>query len=350
MDKTGIKNGPQALTSRRDCLKIIGMLGLGMAVPNVFPTSSEAKLSNGLNQVSRTIPLMGTFVNITVLHSSQDKALEAVEKGFARMEKLVKVFDRYSNSTPVSWLNHKGQLKDICPELAQVMSKASYFHFLSQGSFDITVQPLVDLYKETFARTGHAPAAEKVQEKLALVDADKIQFNKQGIRFLKEGMGITLDGIAKGYIVDEAANTLKKMGVQYALINAGGDIRAIGGNGPNKSWKIGITDPRKQKPYLQTIALNNGAVATSGNYEVYFDREKLYHHIIDTHTGRSPRDLASVSITAPTVMEADALSTTVFVEGIEKGMRLVEALPNVEAMVIITSGNKKFASKGWKTA
>ncbi|MEW5949283.1 MAG: FAD:protein FMN transferase [Thermodesulfobacteriota bacterium] len=349
MNKTGIKNGSQALTSRRDCLKIIGMLGLGMAVPNVFATSSEARLSNGLNQVSRTLPLMGTFVNITVLHPSQDKAVEAVEKGFARMEKLVRVFDRYSSSTPVSWLNHKGQIKDVCPELAQVMSKASYFHFLSQGSFDITVQPLVDLYKETFARTSHAPSMEKVREKLSLVDADKIQFNKQGIRFLKDGMGITLDGIAKGYIVDEAANTLKKIGVQYALINAGGDIRAIGGNGPNKSWKIGITDPRKQKPYLQTIALNNGAVATSGNYEVYFDREKLYHHIIDTHTGRSPRNMASVSITAPTVMEADALSTTVFVEGIEKGIQLVETLPNVEVMVI-TGGNKKFASRGWKTA
>ncbi|MDO9462959.1 MAG: FAD:protein FMN transferase [Deltaproteobacteria bacterium] len=349
MDKTGIKNGPQALTSRRDCLKIIGMLGLGMAVPSVWPTSSEAKLSNGLNQVSRTLPLMGTFVNITVLHPSQDKTVEAVEKGFSRMEELVKVFDRYSNSTPVSWLNHKGQLKDVCPDLALVMSKAAYFHFLSQGSFDVTIQPLVDLYKEAFARTGHAPSSEKVKEKLALVDADNIQFNKQGISFLKEGMGITLDGIAKGYIVDEAANTLKKIGIQYALINAGGDIRAIGGNGPNKSWKIGITDPRKQKPYLQTIALNNGAVATSGNYEVYFDREKLYHHIIDTHTGRSPRDMASVSITAPTVMEADALSTTVFVEGIEKGMQLVETLPNVEAMVIIASGNKKFASKGWKT-
>jgi len=228
------------------------------------------------------------------------------------------------------------------------MSKAAYFHFLSQGSFDVTIQPLVDLYKEAFARTGHAPSSEKVKEKLALVDADNIQFNKQGIRLLKEGMGITLDGIAKGYIVDEAANALKKIGIQYALINAGGDIRAIGGNGPNKSWEIGITDPWKRKEYLQIIQLNNGAIATSGNYEVYFDREKLYHHIIDTHTGRSPRDMASVSITAPTVMEADALSTTVFVEGIEKGMRLVEVLPNVEAMVI-TSGNKKFASKGWKT-
>jgi thiamine biosynthesis lipoprotein len=349
MDKTGIKNGPQALTSRRDCLKIIGMLGLGIAVPNVWPTSSEAKLSNGLHQVSRSLPLMGTFVNITVLHPSQDKAIEAVEQAFSRIEELIKIFNRHSSDTPVSWLNHKGQIKDVCPELAAVMSKSAYFHFLSQGSFDITVRPLVDLYKEAFAKTGHAPSSEKVKEKLALVDADNIQFNKQGIRFLKEGMGITLDGIAKGYIVDEAANALKKMGVQYALINAGGDIRAIGGNGPNKSWKIGITDPRKQKPYLQTIGLNNGAVATSGNYEVYFDREKLYHHIIDTHTGRSPRDMASVSITAPTVMEADALSTTVFIEGIEKGLRLVETLPNVEAMVI-TSGNKKFASKGWKTA
>ncbi len=349
MDKRCKEEKWETLTSRRDCLKIMGVFGLGMAVSNLLPASSEAKLSNDLHRVSRTRPLMGTLVNINVVHASPDKAMEAVERGFSRMEELIKVFDRYSTDTPVSWLNHKGQLKDVRPELAAVMSKASYFHFLSKGSFDITVQPLVDLYKESFVKTGRVPSAEKVKAALALVDADEIRFNKQGIRFLKDGMGITLDGIAKGYIADEAANTLKKIGVQYALINAGGDIRAIGGNGPNKPWKIGITDPWKQKPHVQVVELNNGALATSGNYEVFFDREKLYHHIIDTHTGISPRHIASVTVSAPTVMEADALSTAVFVEGVEKGIQLVDSLPNVEALVI-TSGKRKLASKGWKAA
>lgn len=349
MNKRSNKEKLQTLTTRRDCLKIMGVLGLGMAISNVLPTSSEARLSSSLHQVSRARPLMGTLVTINVLHPSQDKAMEAVEQGFFRMEELIKIFDRYSSSTPVSWLNDKGELRDVCPELAAVMSKSAYFHFLSGGSFDITVQPLVDLSKKTFAETGKAPLPEKIKEKLVLVDADKVQFNRRGIRFLKEGLGITLDGIAKGYIVDQAANTIKKMGIRYALINAGGDIRAIGGNGPDKPWKIGITDPWKRKPYQQVIELDSGAVATSGNYEVYFDREKLYHHIIDTHTGISPRNTVSVSVTAPTVMEADALSTTVFVEGPEKGLQLVDSLPNIETF-IITRGNRKFASRGWKTA
>lgn len=349
MDKACQKKQLENLTSRRDCLKIMGVLGLGMVISNVWPTSSEAKLSSNLHQVSRTRPLMGTFVNINVLHSSPDAAVEAVEKGFSRMEELIEIFNRYSSHTPVSWLNRNGHLREVCPELAAVMSKAAYFHFVSQGSFDITVQPLVDLYKRTFAQTGQAPSPAKVKETLALVDADQIKFDKHGIRLLKEGMGITLDGIAKGYIVDEAANTLKGMGIRYALINAGGDIRAIGGNGPHKPWKIGITDPRKRKAYLQVVELNSGAVATSGNYEVYFDRERLYHHIIDTHSGRSPRNTVSVTVTAPTVMEADALSTAVFVEGMEKGLQLIDSLPQVEALVL-AKGNQRLASKGWKAA
>ncbi len=227
------------------------------------------------------------------------------------------------------------------------MTKAAYFHYVSKGSFDITVQPLVDLYKKTFAASGDLPSADMVREKLALVDGEKVQLNRKGVSFLKDGMGITLDGIAKGYIADEAANTLKKLGIQYALINAGGDIRAIGGNGPDRPWKIGITDPTKRKEYVEVIALNNGAVATSGNYEVYFDREKLHHHILDTHTGRSPKDVASVSITAPTVVEADALSTAVFVHGAENGVQLVNTMPNVETL-IITRRDRRFHSAGWK--
>lgn len=337
----------ESRTTRRDCLRILGMLGVGLAASNVLPVASEAKISNGLHQVSKTRPAMGTFVNITVVNASRDKALEAIEKGFSRIEELEKVFSRYSDGTPVSWLNRKGALADVPPELAAVMSKAAYFHIVSNGCFDITVQPLVDLYKNTFAATGKLPSTAQVKEKLELVDADGIRVNKKGISLLKDGMGITLDGIAGGFIVDETANALKRAGVQYALINAGGDIRAIGGNGPNQPWKVGITDPNKRKEYVQVVALNSGAVATSGSYEVCFDKAKTHHHILDTRTGSSPVNTTSVTITAPTTMEADALSTAVFVKGPQEGIQLVNSLKNVEAL-IMTRGARRFQSSGWK--
>jgi thiamine biosynthesis lipoprotein len=289
---------------------------------------------------------MGTFVNITIVDSSRDKADEVQEEAFTRMGESVKLFDRHATDTPVSWLNAKGSLHDISPEIAAILYQSAYFNHISKGAFDITVLPLLELYQETFAKTGTPPTLQQVKEKIALIDANKVKMDKQGVRFLKEGMQITLDGIAKGYIVDQAANLIERRGIKYALINAGGDIRAIGGNGPEKAWKIGVKDPWGKRKYVEVLELSNGAVATSGNYEVYFDKEKRHHHIIDTATGDSPRQTVSATVVAPTVMEADALSTAMFVLPPHESIHFAQALVDIETM-IIARGGRTFRSSGW---
>jgi thiamine biosynthesis lipoprotein len=160
-------------------------------------------------------------------------------------------------------------------------------------------------------------------------------------------MGITLDGIAKGYIVDRAAEVLSKNGIKNYLVNAGGDIRTAGVRSDKKAWTIAIQDPKKKRQYPDIVHLGNGAIATSGNYEVYFDREKMFHHIVDPRTGRSPRLTTSVSVRARTAMDADALSTSVFVMTPDGGTRFIDSLSSCECLVIDKKG-RMFRSSGWK--
>ena len=154
-------------------------------------------------------------------------------------------------------------------------------------------------------------------------------------------MGITLDGIAKGYIVDKTAELIKNMGIKYALINAGGDIRVIG----NKYFKIAIRDSFKPSDYVEIINLKDAAIATSGNYERYFDKEKKFFHIINPKTGESPLKLSSVSVIAKTVTDADAISTAAFTFSPLLAKRFIESTNN--SALIITRNGFQIRSKDW---
>ena len=212
------------------------------------------------------------------------------------------------------------------------------------------MQPVVDLFKESFSTgKGTPPSIARLESALRLVNAADIRVNGRDIQFLKEGMGITLDGIAKGYIVDRASAILASHQISNHLINAGGDIRTMGHKKDGKPWTIAIQDPQKKKAYPDIIHLTNGAIATSGNYEVYFDSEKMFHHIIDPATGFSPDTSASVSVLARTTTDADALSTTVFVMNPDRGIRFINSLPETECL-IVDKDAKKMASAGWKSA
>jgi len=327
---------------RRDFLKYVGILSTTLIAPPGFAAFKKEKFNKKLHKVERTLPLMGTFVTITVMDPSLDRAEEAIEAGFAEVKRLSHIFNRFASSSYVSELNAKGNLVDVPPEMKTVIDRVFYYYRLTDGAFDVTVKPLVDLLKYSFVTTGHPPTPEKVKEVLALIGGNQISYKNGQISFLKEGMGITLDGIAKGYIVDKTAELIVKKGIKYVLVNAGGDIRGIG----DKSWKIAIRDPFMPDAYIETITLKNNAIATSGNYEVYFDKEKLYTHIVNPHTGCCPARSSSVSILARTTMDADALSTTVFILHPVAGKNFIDRLPNVEGLVVTRDGFKIY-SQGW---
>ncbi|MFH1075969.1 MAG: FAD:protein FMN transferase [Pseudomonadota bacterium] len=333
--------------NRRDYLKLMGLVGFGVTAPILVTNPIAGKQHDKSHHVSKTRPLMGCLVNIDILDSSKDKAEEVLDQAFARMAELVNIFNRHATNTPVSRLNKESVLKDAPPELTLLLSHSAYYNRISNGAFDITMLPLLELYKKTFEKSGAAPSQQEINDKIALTGFDNIKMNKHEIRLSKEGMQITFDGIATGYIVDQAVYLMEQRGIKYALINAGGDIRAIGGNGPDKAWKVGIKDPWGGKECLAAFELNNGAVATSGNYEQFFDKDKLYNHIIDPSTGLSPRQTVSTTAIAPTTMEADALSTTLFLLEPHESVGLADSLANIEAMVI-SRNKEQIYSQGWK--
>jgi thiamine biosynthesis lipoprotein len=292
---------------------------------------------------------MGTFAAITVMHPSRTEADDAIGKAFEEMDRVSRLLNRYQSASAVGTLNKEGYLSNMPPEVCEVIARALHFHKVSNGAFDMTVKPVVDLYKEHFEAHKRPPSEAQVTKVLDLVDASAVQFDGRNMRFTKEGMGITLDGIAKGYVIDCGAKTLERRGIKHAIINAGGDIRATGGKESNTPWKVAIQNPDKDGSFVDTITMANGAIATSGNYEIYFDEEKLHHHIVNPKTGRSPLGSTSVTVLASNVMDADALSTAVFVLEPAAGKRFIESMPKTECL-ILDSTKKKIVSSRWPTA
>jgi len=257
--------------------------------------------------------------------------------------------NRFDDRTAVAQLNREGYLEDIPQEVAEVVARALYHHRLSQGTFDISVKPIVDLFKEKMGEGKKVlPTEKELKQALELVDSNKIELKERAIYFKKPGMEITLDGIAKGYIVDRVSAMIAGHNIKNHLINAGGDIRTMGARADKKPWTVAIQDPLKRRNYPDIIHMNNGAIATSGNYEIYFDREKMFHHIVDPRTGLSPELSTSVSVIAPTTMDADALATGVFVMNPVKGAGFINSLPQCESLVVAKDGTQ-LKSRGWKT-
>jgi len=331
---------------RRSFLKYSGMLGTGFLFSGLMPVSESVAFSRKLYKITRTRLTMGTFASITLLHPSRCEADDVIGMAFEEMDRASRLFDRYQADSPIGRLNYDGFLSHLAPEVLHVINRSLYFHKISCGAFDITVKPVVDLCKNHFAANQNPPSDEKIGSVLHLVDAGAIRVSTDSVEFAKKGMGITLDGIAKGYVVDCGVRVIKQHGIKHGLINAGGDLRTIGGKDTQTPWKIAIQNPNKEGPYLSTITSLNSAIATSGNYEIYFDKEKLYHHLIIPQNGHPAVKTTSVTVLAGTAMDADALSTAVFVLGPEAGKKFIENLPGAECL-ILTSNGGKIRSAGW---
>jgi thiamine biosynthesis lipoprotein len=266
------------------------------------------------------------------------------------MHRLIGVFSRFDGTSAVSSLNAGGRLGSAPSEFSHVVSQALRYHELSRGAFDITVEPVVDLFRDNLgAERPHEPSPGEIADAMALVGSRHIDVSDGRISFKRSGMGITLDGIAKGYIVDAIASTLGRHGIGNYLVNAGGDIRTAGTGENGEPWTVAVQDPDKSGLYPDIIHLRDAAVATSGSYEIFFDRDKLFHHIINSESGRSPVVSASASVVAPSAMAADALATSVFVLDPRQGVALIDSMPGCECLIIDNDGIQS-KSAGWQSA
>jgi thiamine biosynthesis lipoprotein len=322
---------------------------LALASGGIVPAAVEAvKFNRKMYKVSRTRLAMGTFVSMTLIHPSKEEAQEAMGLAFEEIDRLTGLMNRFDGATALTQLNSDGFLKETPPEVSAVVARSLDYSRITDRAFDISVKPVIDLFRNKFAGEKSGPPEEKeLKQALDLVGSDKIEIKGRTIRFKKPGMGITLDGIAKGYIVDKASKILASHQIKNHLINAGGDIRTMGARRDKEPWTIAIQDPQKKKEYPDVIRMNDGAIATSGNYEVFFDREKMFHHIVNPKTGLSPELSSSVTVLADTAMDADALSTSVFVMNPDTGVRFIDSLPGCECLVM-AKGGKLVKSTGWK--
>lgn len=333
--------------SRRAFLSLTGTLSLGVATLGVPLPAGAVKFDRTLYKVSRSRLGMGTYINMIVFHPSQGEAEEAIGRAFEEINRLTALMTRFDSTSYIGQLNDSGSINEVHPEVMAVLRSSLRYHSLSQGAFDITVKPVVDLYQESFRINNGPPSSEALKEAMNGVGSHHLNLTKNSVSFGRSGMGVTLDGIAKGYIIDQAMEFLRKQNIQHGLINAGGDIVVQGGKGQGKPWRIGIQDPWSRKHYVDVVTLKSGAIATSGNYEVFFDRERLFHHLISPNTGDPAPETASVTIRAANAMDADALATTAYIMGPARGNHFIQRLPGVEGL-IINSQRKKIASSGWK--
>ncbi len=300
---------------------------------------------SSVKPVRRTQFIMGTLVEITVAHPDTNVVHFAASKAFDEMKRVEAMMSTYLPDSEVSKINNAAgkEAVSVSPELLKVIEEGIRWGEKSEGLFDITIHPLVELWD--FDGEGKSvPNPEALEEALGLVNFRDVRITGNKVLLTREDMAMNLGGIAKGYAVDRAIDILRGL-VPNGIINAGGDLYAFGQREPDHPWVIGLQHPRKPQEVLASFALQNRGVATSGDYQRYFmEKGKRFHHILNPETGMPSEGPISVTVVADSVMEADALSTAVFVMGEERGLDWIESLEQAEAMLIVEDGSARFSS------
>ncbi|MEM0359435.1 MAG: FAD:protein FMN transferase [Candidatus Hadarchaeales archaeon] len=287
---------------------------------------------------------MDTFVEIQVVDENRNRAKEAVEKAYREIKRVESLMSAEKDGTEIYSLNRSGtSWVELSEETLFLLRSSLQYSELSGGAFDITVKPLVDFWMKEVKEKGKLPSSYLLSKVLERVGWESLEVENGRARFLKEGMEVTLGGIAKGYAVDRAYQILKDAGVKAGLVNVGGEMRGFG-----KVWKIGIQHPRKEEIML-ALELENFSIATSGDYRrFFFLGSRRIHHILDPKTGEPATECMSVTVIAENCMEADALSTTLFVLGPEKGRALADYLSStgrtVKAMLVGSNGKITYSA------
>ena len=286
--------------------------------------------------VRRTSFALGTQVAITARHRSTAKGNAAIDAAFAELALVERLLSIYRPDSQVCQLNREGRLDNPHPHFVTVLRQAQQTARQTGGAFDVTVQPLWDVFAAA-AKMNRLPEPAEVAIARRSVDWRQVEIGRACIRFRRPGMKITLNGIAQGFATDRALAVLRDCGVEHALINAG-ELGSLGESDRGDAWRVGIQHPREPDAYIGLTDLDGRALATSGDYETKFSADGRHNHILDPRTGYSPTELASVSILAPTAMQADALSTACFVLGPEESLLLLRQTPNTDAFFVLKSG------------
>ncbi len=288
---------------------------------------------------AREQSIMGTRVAVELWSEDAALAERAMDAVIAEMRRTDELMSTYKPGSQLSQVNAHAHERpvEVDVDIITVVERGLEMSRLSGGAFDVTYASVGYLYDY---RAHQRPTDAEIAAALPGVDYRQVVVDREArtIRFLKEGVRVDLGGIAKGYAVDRAIERLREMGIRHAMVNAGGDTRLLGDR-RGKPWIVGIRDPRAEGRMVTRLPLADEAISTSGDYERYFEEDGVrYHHILEPGTGRSARAVRSATVLGPDATLTDALSTTVFVLGVERGMEIVSRVPGVEAVIVDAEG------------
>ena len=304
-----------------------------------------SNLSLFADWVDHSFPVMGTEVTVRFYLADASKAEKARQAVIDEMHRIDATMSPYKKDSLLSKINDQAANKPVkvSREFFNLIRQANRISEMTNGSFDITFSSVGYLYDY---RLKHKPTEQQLKEKLSLINYKAIVLNAelQTIYYKRKGVNIDLGGIAKGLAVDNSIKILKTFGVKEASVTAGGDTYVLGDNA-GKMWRIGIKHPRAKSKLVSILPLADTAVSTSGDYERFFIEDgQRFHHIINPTTGKSVTSIQSVTILTDNSTFADALSTSVFVLGVEEGLALVESLKNVSVIIVDDHGKMFYSS------
>ena len=311
--------------------------------------------------------VMGTFAHLKAVSYDTDTAKKCVETAFTEIEKVDDLMSGYKSDSEISKVNRDAFKRPVKVSRStfEVLQKSAEFGRLSEGAFDITIGPLTELWRSA-AEANSVPTDTEIEQARSKVGYEKLflDANELTVRFAADGMKLDLGGIAKGYAIDRAIEAMQTGGAIGGMVDVGGDIRCFGlPRHDRDNWRIGLQNPTQIEAggpnhvvgagqVLLVLKLENAAVATSGGYRRFVLIEgKKYSHIMDRRTAAGAEALSSVTVLANNAIDADALATAVSVMGTEKGLALIEIIPETEAILITsppqynlikTSGAEKY--------
>lgn len=296
---------------------------------------SGAKSSTQTDQdLTYTDMLFDTVIKIQILDPADESILDGLKK---LCEKYDTMFSATNTDSELYKLNHaNGQPFTVSSETTNLIQEGIHYSELSGGAFDLTIEPVSALW-DFKADKPTVPSSDAIAQAVSHVDYTKVDIQDNTVTLEDPEAGIDLGAIAKGYIADQVKTYLKKQGIKHAIINLGGNVDVIGTKPDGSKYNIGIQKPFDESgEAITSVQLKDQTVVTSGIYERYFKKNgKLYHHILDPRTGYPcENNLYSVSIITDSSTKADALSTTCFLLGYEKGMELIQSMDGVKAIFI----------------
>ena len=295
---------PLKYFSRRRAIAVIGATAVG-AIAGL----SQSGRTRAATATSRWRGVaLGAEAEITIVHENLVSARSILRQCVAEIRRLEHVFSLFDPNSELVRLNAHGRLAAPSHDLVALLSSAQRYGSLTGGAFDVTVQPLWRLVARQIARRGSILTRRQIETTARLVDYRAMELGSKRIAFAGEGMAVTLNGIAQGYITDRVADLLRNEGLDSVLVSLG-EFRAAGAHPSGRPWAVGLSRPGGRQALFHQAQLTEEAIATSAGAGLNFDPSGRYHHILDPATGTGAMLHASVSVIAPRAIDADALST-----------------------------------------